>query len=225
MDFEHLRSLRLQELDGVRSILGETGGKSILDVGAGAGWQARELSKLGLRVGAVDLTRDRSGYSSVRVWPVIPYDGTRIPFADQSFDYVFSSNVLEHIPHLETFQAEIQRLLKPGGVAIHVLPTATWRLWTSVAHYVSPIKELLRHLRRSKGEVGDAGEETSVTRALRRNTTVTLLRRLFVPARHGVAGTWLTEAYYFSRFRWAALFRRSGWEVERHFSNRLFFFH
>lgn len=33
-------------------------------------------------------------------FPVRPYDGLRVPFADEVFDIVFSSHVLEHIPHL-----------------------------------------------------------------------------------------------------------------------------
>jgi len=38
-----------------------------------------------------------------------------IPEAAESFDYVISNSVLEHIPDLEGVIAEVSRLLKPGG--------------------------------------------------------------------------------------------------------------
>lgn len=62
------------------------------------------------------------------------YDGKRIPFRDNAFDLVFSSNVLEHIPHIVAFQAEIRRVLKKEGCVIHILPSGSWRAWTNVSH-------------------------------------------------------------------------------------------
>jgi len=56
----------------------------------------------------------------------------QIPFEDHAFDIVFSSNVLEHIPHVVEFQKEIQRVLKPDGIAIHVLPSSSWRVWSNM---------------------------------------------------------------------------------------------
>jgi SAM-dependent methyltransferase len=68
------------------------------------------------------------------VWPVTDYDGRQIPFEDGTFDVVFSSNVLEHVPHVVEFQKEIHRVLKPDGVVVHVLPSSSWRVWTSMTH-------------------------------------------------------------------------------------------
>ena len=44
---------------------------------------------------------------------------TKLP--DASFDYVVSSNVLEHIPSdvIEGIVTESRRILKPGGVHVH----------------------------------------------------------------------------------------------------------
>jgi 2-polyprenyl-3-methyl-5-hydroxy-6-metoxy-1,4-benzoquinol methylase len=73
------------------------------------------------------------------VWPVQDYDGVSIPFPAESFDVVFSSSTLEHISHLRAFQSEMRRALKPGGMAIHIVPSAAWRFWTSLTH---PIRYL-----------------------------------------------------------------------------------
>ncbi len=56
--------------------------------------------------------------------PTVDYkvDLRKIPFEDATFDVVFASHVLEHIP--EDIQAikEIRRILKPNGIAILPVP-------------------------------------------------------------------------------------------------------
>ena len=42
-------------------------------------------------------------------------DAEKLEFADNSFDFVFSCETLEHIPHPENMLKEIYRVLKPGG--------------------------------------------------------------------------------------------------------------
>ena len=39
-----------------------------------------------------------------------------LPFADASFDIVFSKDALLHVPDKDALFAEIFRVLKPGGV-------------------------------------------------------------------------------------------------------------
>ena len=52
------------------------------------------------------------------------YDGKKIPFEDNTFNVIYSSNALEHIPHTFEFQKEILRALKPDGYAFHILHQA-----------------------------------------------------------------------------------------------------
>jgi SAM-dependent methyltransferase len=125
---EHLRAIREHEIAVVLGLLPAAG--RVLEIGAGTGWQANRLAAAGYAVAAIDTPA--SNYAHARVHPVIDYDGHTIPFPDQSFDVVYSSNTLEHVPHVEAFQAEIHRVLRPGGVAIHLLPTASWRFWTAL---------------------------------------------------------------------------------------------
>ena len=127
---EHLEAIRTYELGIVLDMLPPRG--RVLEIGAGTGWQARALENRGYDVSAIDLTS--SNYWSNRVWPVTGYDGKNIPFEDNTFDIIFSSNALAHIPHIYEFQKEIHRVLKPDGVVLHVLPSSSWRFWTNITY-------------------------------------------------------------------------------------------
>lgn len=50
------------------------------------------------------------------------YDGITIPFNDNHFDSVFSSEVFEHVFNLEQVLKELHRVLKPGGNMLITLP-------------------------------------------------------------------------------------------------------
>lgn len=125
---EHLENIRKAELNIVINDLHDK--DQILEIGAGAGWQSEILQKNGYDVSAIDL--ENTNYKNEQKFNVISYDGYKIPFKDNSFDVVFSSNVLEHIPHIIEFQKEIKRVLKNDGVCIHLLPTANWVFWTNL---------------------------------------------------------------------------------------------
>ncbi len=45
--------------------------------------------------------------------------GEDLPFADESFDIVYCSDVLEHVNDLEKVISEISRVLKPNGVFLY----------------------------------------------------------------------------------------------------------
>ncbi len=196
-----LESLRLLEITRVLAEIRrwKPGPATLLEIGAGSGWQSRQLAEAGHRVEAIDVPDSR--YAGDRVWPIQDYDGQSIPFPDRRFDVVFSSNVLEHIPHVERFQKEIQRVLAPDGIALHLVPGATWRFWTNVTHFLIPLRRWFTGGRAP-------GPEASNPR---------------LPPRHGETGTALTELYYFSRLRWFRLFRRTGWDIVSRSTNGIFY--
>lgn len=57
--------------------------------------------------------------------------GYQLPFADNTFDYLVSSDVLGHIPFekKDILFAEMYRVLKPGGRAVHVIETDCTNIW------------------------------------------------------------------------------------------------
>jgi len=212
---EHLQQIREFEAEAVIPWLPSQG--RLLEIGAGAGWQARKFAEVGMQVFAIELAD--SDYLAHTRFPTIRYDGQVIPFADASFDVVYSSNVLEHVPHIQAFQREIVRVLRPGGRMIHVLPTAAWRIATDVTHYISAARDMLSRARRLAGMSRTAMPHAGVPRnAVRRSRL-----RALLPNRHGEVGNWVTETYYFSRMRWERLFSRAGLTIEACRPLRLFY--
>jgi SAM-dependent methyltransferase len=49
-------------------------------------------------------------------------DIQELPFEDQSYDFVFASHVLEHVPNDQKAISEISRILRPNGIAILPVP-------------------------------------------------------------------------------------------------------
>ncbi len=103
----------------------ELSGKLVLDVGCGMGRFAEVASRWGARVVAVDLStaaevaaRNLVDRRSVVVFQA---DAFALPFAPESFDYVYSLGVLHHTPDCEAAFKGLTRFLKPGGtIAIWV---------------------------------------------------------------------------------------------------------
>jgi ubiquinone/menaquinone biosynthesis C-methylase UbiE len=182
-------------------------GASVVEIGGGTGWQARRLAEAGYTVRSFDIAS--SDYRDDRVYPVEDYDGRTIPAADASFDVAYSSNVLEHIAALEEFQAELARVLKPGGIAIHIVPSATWRTYTFLAHYPWLLRMAV-NLARGKR---DTPEARIAVRAATRRSPLQLASRTLVAPRHGERGTALGEMWLFSRFAWLELVQRTGWRL------------
>lgn len=145
-----LHEYRAAEMELIAGHLPARG--TILDFGAGSGHQTRQLRNLGFDVVALDL--DSSNYRECRELDVIEYDGITLPFENDVFDCVFSSNVLEHVKDLPRVHDEISRVLKPGGYCVHILPTHIWRLWSSVAILPAALKHLVTgRFRRAAGAI------------------------------------------------------------------------
>jgi SAM-dependent methyltransferase len=210
--------LRINELEKILAYFPI--GCKVLEIGGGAGWQARWLVEHGYDVLAVDISD--SNYAQQRVWPVQEYDGVNLPFANESIDVIFSSNVLEHVSALPELLEEMKRVLKPNGLAVHVVPTASWRFWTSVTHYPSVLKKIYSKLKKSGG-MSQKKLQKVASPAQPRKLTLTLLKNVLYSGRHGEKGSAITELWYFNRFAWRRVFRQSGWHIVEEKSLGLFY--
>lgn len=65
---------------------------------------------------------EKSGHEHSESQVDIFYDGKTIPFKDNYFDSIFSSEVFEHIFNLDEVCREINRVLKPNGFLVITIP-------------------------------------------------------------------------------------------------------
>jgi SAM-dependent methyltransferase len=203
VSIDALRTIREAELRAV--LPGFPANGRVLEIGGGSGWQAARLAAIGYAVESVDLASNP--YLRAQEWPVRIYDGQSLPFPAESFDAVFSSNVLEHVVNLKQLMREAARVVKPGGVAIHLMPTPLWRLLTLLAHYPWLVRIAIGRMR------GNA-ESARIQASARGRSPGWILRRLVCAERHGEEGTALGEIWSFRRRRWIAGLSDQGWKYE-----------
>ena len=59
-------------------------------------------------------------YNNIK--PDYYWDGITMPFENETFDIVFSTEVLEHIFNPDAYLLEVSRVLKPGGIFFFTVP-------------------------------------------------------------------------------------------------------
>lgn len=103
-------------------VLGPVAGRDVLEVGSGAGQCSRWVCAQGGRGTGLDLSHRQLQHSrridlatGVPV-PSVLGTATELPFADGSFDIVFSSfGALQFVSEIDVAVAEVTRVLRPGG--------------------------------------------------------------------------------------------------------------
>jgi ubiquinone/menaquinone biosynthesis C-methylase UbiE len=118
---------------GVDLPLDSLTGKSVLNIGAGAGTEALLLAHSGADCMAMDITSQAAAAAETLIRKIggkglgVQADARFIPLGDSTVDLVYSSGVLHHSPDLVRSIAEIRRVLKPGGKA-YIMLYATWSI-------------------------------------------------------------------------------------------------
>ena len=116
--FEKLHHLlQLVPFDGYR-------GRSVLEVGCGAGVDLARFARGGAQATGVDLAESaielaRANFAQQGLQGHFEVaDGEHLPFPDNSFDLVFAHGVVQYTANPGQLVAEAHRVLKPGGEAI-----------------------------------------------------------------------------------------------------------
>lgn len=98
--------------------------KKLLEIGFKNGLFLNECHKAGLNATGIEINSEyfRNVNNEFPHLDLIHYDGDKFPFSDNSFDFVVSFQVFEHVNSVEHIIKESLRVLKPSGVMYHICP-------------------------------------------------------------------------------------------------------
>jgi len=127
--------------DAVQAII-ETaiprGVREILEFGAGDGAFVKRFEARGLTVDSVEIDNQlRAGLGSRKAYATLQ----EIP--DASYEFIYTVNVLEHIPDLSTAIRGLRRVLKPSGTLFVFVPAFN-ALWTSLDDEVGHVRRFTK---------------------------------------------------------------------------------
>jgi len=124
--------------------LGTVKDKRILDVGFGSGGIAIAFNRAGAIMSGVDVDpelkniAERNAAANGAGIDFKIYNGSKLPYDDDYFDYVICASVLEHVSQPAELLKEMLRVLKPEGKLFLSLPNKYYPKEThTLAYFVS----------------------------------------------------------------------------------------
>lgn len=184
-----LRETWFAQAPGARPFSGlipfaDLAGKDVLEIGCGTGVHARLLAEAGARLSAVDLTPTAIELTNKRLAlhgleaDVREADAEHLPFADRSFDFVWSWGVIHHSAHTERVVEEIARVLRPGGrLALMIYHRSSITYWIQYQLVRGVFGGRL--LRESPAEIANRYSDGVIARHYRRSELAGLLAPSF----------------------------------------------
>jgi tocopherol O-methyltransferase len=125
------RQAQIDLIEEVLNWAGVENAKEILDVGCGIGGSSLYLAQkfnaraVGITLSPVQASRATERAQEAGLARAVQFqvaDALDMPFADETFDFVWSMESGEHMPDKQKFLQECYRVLKPGGTFL----MATW---------------------------------------------------------------------------------------------------
>lgn len=123
----------------------------VLDIGPSNGIFTRYFLGHGFQVDCVDIDPAmRQSFVDLGCkFEVADLRTMPLPFADASFDFIWCSHVIEHIPDVHRFVRDLHRVVKPGGYVIFRTPDLKrigWDFWHDPTHLHPFIKVSLEKI-------------------------------------------------------------------------------
>jgi ubiquinone/menaquinone biosynthesis C-methylase UbiE len=117
----------------------ESKGQDVLEIGVGMGADYVRWLRAGAKAVGIDLTERAVAITQARAeadgFPhadLRQADAEHLPFANESFDLVYSWGVLHHTPDTATAVAEAYRVLRPGGhLKVMLYNRRSWVAWAA----------------------------------------------------------------------------------------------
>src|SRR3989344_1662833 len=185
--------------------------KNALEIGAGDGFQSKILLKYCHSIICTEYNAERLNIkvSDQENLKLIICDAEDLNFEKDSFDFIFSSNLLEHIKNKEKCLKGLYNVLKSDGIMIHTMPNRYWKLLNFILYYPYILYILSSKERR---KVAFSKLKENSTRDNIKSKNKLWINKIFPPI-HGENYNHFSEFINFGQNYWINLFKKEGFKV------------
>tara|TARA_B110000196_G_scaffold115443_1_gene100448 strand:- start:781 stop:1569 length:789 start_codon:yes stop_codon:yes gene_type:complete len=203
------QKIRNEELTTALEAFTDQKNLKILEIGGRDGYQAKLISKKDYDVTSIDINP-----IDPQFFPVQKGTISQLKFQENSFDIIYSSNMLQEIQNIEETFKEMKKILKKDGIIIHIVPSCWWSLITNFWHYCFIPKYLIKSKKFQHIFNSDLKNESNHKEILKdeKESSKKNLKQLFFHPL-GVNTSFIHEIFYFSRFYWKKLFKKNGFNI------------
>ncbi|MBI2673871.1 MAG: class I SAM-dependent methyltransferase [Candidatus Zambryskibacteria bacterium] len=217
---QYLHGVRQKEVDIVFSLLPKKQFESGLEIGAGDGFQTTLLASHIERLVSSDLNFNRIKESlkipSVE-YKTIDADAIGGVFDDNSFDFIFSSNVLEHVKDPKRVLSVTRSMLKEEGNAVHIVPSRTIKISYLLFYYPNLVLLVLdRIMGKLKGKAFFQGSNINLENNINVSAEIkkeSRFKKFLWPSVHGNFSNHKEEFTAYGRNQWEKIFIDTGYSV------------
>ena len=198
-------------------------GHDVLEIGGGMGTDLAQFARHGAAVTDLDLSAGhlQLAEENFRLRGLhgrfVHHDAETLPFADGSFDVVYSNGVLHHTPDTAAVVREIHRVLRPGGRAIVMFYAEnSLHYWRKLVWELGVKQAMLQRV--SMGEIMSRSVERTANEAkplvkVYTSTRLRTLFRMFAPVEIVQRQLLAEELPGFLKWTLPAVEPRLGWNL------------
>ena len=207
---QYLHNTRDEEIKIISKLLNNKVFNKGLEMGCGDGYQSKLLSKFVRDLVSTDLNKDRIpkiNHLNI-IYKVVDAEQISEHFQKNEFDFIFSSNLLEHVPNIDKCLNGTKNVLKDDGICIHVIPNSNWRFFAVLLHFPNKLINFIEGFFINKRKNKSFGNNINVDRKSKSK-----IFNFLVPKPHGISSNFLFEFYHFSKHNWIKTFERNNFEI------------
>ena len=203
------RNIREYDINKAFKNIPEKYFSNALEIGSGDGFQSGLLIKYCKSLVCTEINEERFDKSLLKQENGLRFmaaDAENLPFPDNSFDLIFSSNMLEHVKDKKKSLSEMKRVLKNDGIMVHIIPNRLMKLFNFIFYYPFAIRIILNKEAR---KIAFAKIKDDSKRCNIKSKDVSVFRKMLPPI-HGEDKNHFSEYINFGKNCWEKLFKENG---------------
>ncbi len=217
---QYLHAIRQREINLVFSLLPQKHFVSGLEIGAGDGFQTALLASHIDKLVSSDLNFKRIK-EALKVpgveYKTVDADAIEGVFKPKTFDFIFSSNVLEHVRNPQKVLKETREILTSDGYVIHIVPSRHIKIFYLLFFYPNLALLMIdRIFGKLKGKPlfqGSSMDLENNINIIAPKKFSNSLKRFFIPVPHGNFSGHMEEFIAFGEKQWEYKFIEAGYSI------------